>query len=264
MPPSTDDLKAFSAAFGTSASVPLFHLAGITPEAATLEHALSLGMSAEDDMSTGILEAVPVRMLTLQHLEAAYARLDGGASRVGSPVEFEAATDTIQLVALGNPHFSLAECAKLAGLVAASGERCRDDVSIVATLGRASLEEARRRGYARTLEAFGVTLVSDTCWCMLSEPIVPPTAQTLLTNSAKYAHYGPGLTGKRVRFASLSGCVEAAVSGRMPMVRPAWLSGRSTRAKPRGAGGAGIGIRGLKTHAVTTTTLIRLGRALRR
>ena len=45
-----------------------------------------------------------------------------------------------------------------------------------------------------------------------------------MTNSAKYAHYAPGLVGKRVRFASLEGCVQAAVSGRVEAARPAWLT----------------------------------------
>ncbi|HJE38081.1 MAG TPA: aconitase X, partial [Pseudomonas aeruginosa] len=53
---------------------------------------------------------------------------------------------------------------------------------------------------------------------------VPPGARTLMTNSAKYAHYAPGLVGRQVRFASLAGCVEAAVGGRAPAGLPAWLS----------------------------------------
>ncbi|KAM5348949.1 hypothetical protein ACJ41O_008772 [Fusarium nematophilum] len=35
--PSTDDLKAFGAAFATVASAPMFHMVGVTPEATTLE-----------------------------------------------------------------------------------------------------------------------------------------------------------------------------------------------------------------------------------
>ncbi|WP_175575751.1 hypothetical protein, partial [Pseudomonas aeruginosa] len=51
-----------------------------------------------------------------------------------------------------------------------------------------------------------------------------PGARTLMTNSAKYAHYAPGLVSRQVRFAGLAGCVEAAVGGRAPAGLPAWLS----------------------------------------
>jgi len=77
-------------------------------------------------------------------------------------------------------------------------------------------------GHAAALEHFGARLLTDTCWCMLGEPVVPPAARTLLTNSAKFAHYGPGLLDRQVRFASLAGCVAAACTGLAPP-RPAWV-----------------------------------------
>ena len=52
---------------------------------------------------------------------------------------------------------------------------------------------------------------------------MPPAARTILTNSGKYAHYGPGLSGKQVRFAGLADCVAAAVTGCAPAAPPAWL-----------------------------------------
>jgi hypothetical protein len=52
---------------------------------------------------------------------------------------------------------------------------------------------------------------------------VPPAARTLLTNSGKFAHYGPGLTGRELRFAGLAACVEAACTGLAPAEPPAWL-----------------------------------------
>ena len=59
---------------------------------------------------------------------------------------------------------------------------------------------------------------------MLTEPVVPPTAITLVTNSAKFAHYAPGLVGRQVRFASLEGCVVAALTGRVPRAAPRWCA----------------------------------------
>lgn len=60
--------------------------------------------------------------------------------------------------------------------------------------------------------------------CMLNEPVVPPKARNVITNSAKYAHYGPGLVQRSFRYSNLNGCVSAAVTGHAPMARPRWLS----------------------------------------
>jgi len=59
---------------------------------------------------------------------------------------------------------------------------------------------------------------------MILEPIIPPTARTIMTNSGKYAHYGPGLSGRGLRFDSLARCLDAACSGRASHDLPSWLS----------------------------------------
>ena len=92
------------------------------------------------------------------------------------------------------------------------------------TVGRDVLAIATAAGHAQELERFGATILSDTCWCMLGEPVIPPGATTILTNSAKYAHYAPGLVGRRTRFTNLGGCIEAAVTGNvLRRHRPRWV-----------------------------------------
>ena len=56
----------------------------------------------------------------------------------------------MQLVALGNPHFSLAECARLGELcrsATARGEAKHAGVTFVVTTGRQTLAAAREAGY---------------------------------------------------------------------------------------------------------------------
>jgi predicted aconitase/predicted aconitase with swiveling domain len=185
-----DALKAFGAAFATTAAAPMFHIAGITPEAA--------GQNPERS-----------------------ARLDMSALRQGWQALNSSDALDIGLVSLGSPHVSLAECAHLAELV--PGRTRAPEVSIVVTCGREVHEAAARAGYVAPSEAFGVRFVTDTCWCMLGEPVVPPHVQTLMTNSAKYAHYAPGLVGRLVRFGSLGDCIEAACTGRAEPALPVWL-----------------------------------------
>ena len=195
--PSLDDLKAFGAAFATTSAAPLFHIAGVTPEA--LDPAAVL--DADQPLA---VERIALKDLLLSWRELNSAR-----------------DSQVDVVSLGNPHFSLSEFAALARLC--SGRRCHPDVVLAITCGRAVLEQARAAGHIAVLEGFGVTLVIDTCWCMLGEPVIPPAARTLMTNSGKYAHYAPGLAGRTVHFASLGECVDAACTARASGHLPAWL-----------------------------------------
>ena len=193
--PDLDDLKAFGAAFATTSAAPLFHIAGVTPEA--LDPA---------QVTDGPL---PVIKVSLEDLLLSWHELNS------------ARDPQVDVVSLGNPHFSLSEFAHLARLC--QGRKRHPDVVLAITCGRAVLEQARAAGHVGVLEAFGAVIVSDTCWCMLGEPVIPPAARNLMTNSGKYAHYAPGLVGRKVHFASLAECVDAACSATASGRLPAWL-----------------------------------------
>ncbi|WP_414472420.1 aconitase X [Microvirga sp. M2] len=194
--PSQDDLKAFGAAFATTSSAPMFHIVGVTPEAATVEEA------------TGGT-AVPALDVGIEDLARSWSELDNAQDA------------SVDLVSLGNPHFSVRECETLAALC--RGRVKHKDVTLVVTCGRATYDRAREAGILAELERFGVQIVTDTCWCMIIEPVIPPHARTIMTNSGKYAHYGPGLTGRRFHFGSLEDCVAAAATGIADGRRPSWL-----------------------------------------
>ncbi|RON24759.1 hypothetical protein BK660_03580 [Pseudomonas brassicacearum] len=195
--PSLDDLKAFGAAFATTSAAPLFHIAGVTPEAIDPANVVEPNV------------ALPVEKIRPKDLLVSWRELNSARDH------------HVDVVSLGNPHFSLSEFAHLARLC--RGRHKHPDVVLAITCGRAVLEQAREAGHIAVIEAFGATLVTDTCWCMLGEPVIPPAATTLMTNSGKYAHYAPGLVGRKVHFASLAECVDTAcnaiASGRLP----AWL-----------------------------------------
>ncbi|EJL97768.1 hypothetical protein PMI18_04254 [Pseudomonas sp. GM102] len=195
--PSLDDLKAFGAAFATTSAAPLFHIAGITPEAIDPAQVLEVD---------GFL---PVEKIRLNDLLLSWRELNS------------ARDSRVDVVSLGNPHFSFSEFAHLARLCI--GRHKHPDVVLAITCGRAVLEQAREAGHIAVIEAFGATLVTDTCWCMLGEPVIPLAAKTLMTNSGKYAHYAPGLVGRKVHFASIKECVDAACNATASGRLPAWL-----------------------------------------
>lgn len=191
--PGEDDLKALCAAYGTTSAAPMLHVAGHTPEA-DLPPA-----PGADRVTIG----------------------PGDFARLWD--EFNRGGEKIDLVALGSPHFSAAECAAFAALMA--GSRVAPGVTAIVTLGRATLATITATGVKAALEAAGVRIVPDLCWCSISEPVFPPAAQVLMTNSGKYAHYAPGLSNRAVRFGPLAHCAEAARSGLAPATPPAWISG---------------------------------------
>jgi predicted aconitase/predicted aconitase with swiveling domain len=195
--PSRDDLKAFAAAFATTSAAPMFHIVGITPEAPDLATALGGGTAAEAPRIGGA------------ELLAAWWELNGVES---APVA---------CIAIGNPHASFEELAAIATLT--EGRAKAAATQAIITTSRAMLARARAAGVAQSLERFGFRLVTDTCWCMIEEPVIPPGPGSLLTNSGKYVHYGPGLTGRRVRFAGLAACVDAAATGSFDGTPPGWL-----------------------------------------
>lgn len=130
--------------------------------------------------------------------------------------------DEVELVAIGSPHASLAECRALAE--ALGGRKRHPDVAVIVTAGHEVIAKARGEGILARLQESGVQVLPDLCWCSISEPVFPTRTRAVMTNSGKYAHYGPGLSGRTVRFGSLADCVSAALSGRVPPRLPEWLS----------------------------------------
>ncbi|KAM0550219.1 hypothetical protein ACHAPJ_009067 [Fusarium lateritium] len=189
------DLKAFGAGFATTSSAPMFHINGITPEASTV--------FVPGDLEESRIEMDDLRM-TWKQLNTA-------------------TDDTVGIIALGNPHFALEEFPQLIKLI--EGRAKQPEVDIVITLGRFVYQQAKEVGYLETLERLGAKFINDTCWCMLQEPVVPRRRCNIMTNSAKYAHYGPGITGKKFHFGSMASCVEAACTGkrRSDDASPKWL-----------------------------------------
>lgn len=197
--PCKDDLKAFGAAFATVSGAPMFHIVGVTPEATSLEAVI-----AATDVRT-----VDVR---LKDLSICWDKLN-------SPVR----NKSIDLISLGNPHFSVSELRKLAELC--RGRKKAKDVSVIVTCGRATYSLATQAGFVGELEEFGVLIMTDTCWCMITDPVIHPSTKVIMTNSGKYAHYGPGLTGRDFYFGSLRGCVDVACGSIVEEAKPRWIDG---------------------------------------
>ncbi len=193
--PSEDQLKALGAASASSGGVALFHIVGVTPEAVSLDSAFQ-GMPP--------LETIHI---TMDHLRASRNELTYSDN------------DNLDLVVLGSPHFSLAEFKQLAPLIA--GKQKHPSIKFLVTSSRAMTQLAKQAGFLDSLQSFGAQLTVDTC--ILATPMLPQEIKYLMTNSAKFAYYTPGLLGREITFGSLKDCVNSAVEGRIIRDESLWV-----------------------------------------
>ena len=138
-------------------------------------------------------------------LHAARDRLSTARAKAGERVD---------AVAVGSPHFSVAEFERL--LAALNGRRLK--IPFYVCTGRHTLDELQRAGI--DLTSSGLTVVADTC--IVVTPILPANTGLLLTNSGKFAHYTRPNTGYDVLYGSLSDCAETAVAGRLVRDEAIW------------------------------------------
>ena len=194
--PDQDQLKAFAAAAASSGSVAMFHIVGVTPEAPTLADAFG-GRQPSRRLAVGLAE---LRRARDELRTAGGQRLD--------------------VVALGSPHCSLAECRAVAALV--PGLRLAPGIQFFITTSRAVRDLLARGGELAALHEFGAEVTADTC--VVVSPLIARSARVLMTNSAKYAHYGPGILNVGVVFGSTEDCVRSAALGVIDVDDGPWAS----------------------------------------
>jgi predicted aconitase len=189
-----DRLKALGAAAASSGSVAMFHVVGSTPEAPSLDAAL------------GQRPAAAVEIIGLAELRAARDELSSAAG------------DRLVAVALGTPHASLVELERYAAML--GDRRVHPDVELLVSTGRDVLAAAEKRGTVARLRAAGAELLVDTCSYL--SPSLRRTDGAVMTDSAKWAWYGPMNVGARPVLASAADCIRSAVAGRILRDDRAW------------------------------------------
>ena len=166
-----DDLKALGAAMAASGAVALYHVEGLTPEAAQMKpHGLEL-------VQVGVEE-----------LKRTRARLNSGQQP--------------DLVVLGCPHASLDEIVDLAHRL--EGRTLSTPLWICTA--RVTRDSAARMGLVQVIEEAGGRVVADTC--MVVSPMEELGYRTTAVDSGKAAAYLPGFCGQRVVFDDLPALLE--------------------------------------------------------
>ncbi|MFP3042543.1 aconitase X catalytic domain-containing protein [Treponema primitia] len=188
---SVDQLKMLSAALASSGSVALFHIVGLTPEAPTLDAAF-LGGKAQSEM-----------VFDQKALNETREKLNKHHG------------EDISLVAIGCPHASMEELEEIAGFM--KGKKVKSGIHFWIMVSVAIKAIAQRSGYLDIIKEAGGKIVLDTCPILspMQDLIKANGLKSMVTNSAKLAHYGPGQIAIPTYYGDLEKCLNAAVSGKI-------------------------------------------------
>lgn len=185
---SSDNLKALSAAAASSGAVDLFHILGVTPEASTYEDAFQ--------------GKEPTQIIDIGEEELLTARRNLSTVKEGK----------VDLVVIGCPHASFPEVKQLNQLL--GGRKIARGVELWVQTNRVVYHWLKEAGLLESLSFSGVKVTTDTCNLNWPRNIWDNWGfRLLVTNSGKWAHYAPGLTGLQVIFGNIQKCVEAALKG---------------------------------------------------
>jgi hypothetical protein len=181
-------------ATGASAGgVGLFHVVGITPEAPTLEAIVA--PNAE------------YVVMTAEDVRQARDQLSTTAS------------DKLDAVSLGTPHFSIAEFRALAEVIGA-GPKFAEHIDFYISTSRDVMSRAKDLGYLDIFLTAGGRVLTDTCTYVT--PVMSANVKNVMTNSGKWAWYAPGNLGIDTVLGSLSECVASARAGRVVRDESLW------------------------------------------
>ena len=182
---SFEQLKNLMVPLPVSGAVAMCHIAGITPEAPTVQDALGHRKPEEE---------IIVSKKEIDEVYFEYAGADG---------------EPVPLVVLGCPHLTIGELEQVASLI--EGKRVKSRLWV----GTAEqiLALARRMGYADIIEKAGGVFAR--C-CMAGIPFgqFPEGTNVVATNSIKAAHYISRIGGIKTIFGTTEDCVKAAVAGK--------------------------------------------------
>ena len=179
--------KHFGAAAASSGGVEMYHIVGVTPEAAT-ESAAFGGNRVVETFRYGTAER----------------------QRVYETLNSNARDPDVDYVMLGCPHAALEQIAEVCTLLA--GRKISANCRLWIFTSRIMKLEADRAGYTQVIRAAGGHVLTDTCSAI--GQALPPGTKVAALDSAKQVHYLPAIMGIQAWFGSTADCIDAALTGR--------------------------------------------------
>ena len=185
--PTSDEMKHLGAAMASWGSTALFHLVGITPEAASL-----------GDIDA---EALPAEDITGDDLDQLGAR-------------FGAEGEQVDVVVFAAPQLSLVEMNRVAALC--DGRTVHPETALIVCTSPAVYADAQRMGFVGSIESAGGKVLRGTCFYnQYAREIGEANGwRRLLSNSAKIVNILGGY-GYQPALASMEDCIASACAGKM-------------------------------------------------
>lgn len=186
--PTSDELKHFGAALASYGSVPLFHMPGVTPEAADVASAFD-GPVPDPD---------PITRTDVDDFYRSFGRHEDG----------------VDVVVFAAPQLSMIEMQEVARLL--EGRRVHDGTALLIATSPENKTACDRMGITETIESAGGVLLRGVCFYqMYARELGEANGwQRLVSNSAKLVNIISGY-GYRPVLATTESCIDAAISGRM-------------------------------------------------
>jgi predicted aconitase len=185
--------KHFGAAAASSGGVEMYHVPGVTPEAATLEQAMGSNRPR----------------VTIKYGQAERRRIYESLNANGNSAD-------VDYIMLGCPHASLEQIQDAARLL--DGRKIATGRSLWIFTSRAIKTMADLNGLTKTIQNAGGIIMTDTCSAI--GRFVPKGAKVVALDSAKQVHYLPAMMNVEAWFGSTEDCIRAAITGRWDGVCP--------------------------------------------
>ena len=182
-----DRMKQFCSSIAATSATELCHIAGLTPEAQTLEMAVGPGR-IEREIT-----------VTLADCEDSLAMI---CAEGGGPVDF---------ISIGCPHLSIDELKDVAEYL--RGKTVAKGVELQVWTSYAIKAMATVNGYTRAIEEAGGYVLTGTCPVALGKESYKH-ATAMVMNGAKQAFTMRNKTDVPVYYGSMRQCLDAAVKGR--------------------------------------------------
>ena len=103
-----------------------------------------------------------------------------------------------------------------------AGRRVKPGTRFYVSTSRGVRQLVEAKGWLAELERAGVEIPVDVC--TYYSPKIQNLGRRVMTNSAKWAYYAPGMLGVEVAFGSLRECVESAIRGEVWRDPSLWLN----------------------------------------
>ncbi|MBW1783469.1 MAG: aconitase X catalytic domain-containing protein [Deltaproteobacteria bacterium] len=178
-------LKYLMAPLSVSGSVSICHIAGLTPEAPTIETALNRRKPSE------------VIIVGPNHIRDALSQYEGDLNHVDMAI-------------FGCPHCTVSEVKLLASFL--EGKKISGAKRLWLGMPYPLYYLAQQMGYVRMVEDAGGVFASS-CMAMIPDAPIPEGVKTIATNSFKAAHYISRLTKGAVKviIGDMEACVHAVI-----------------------------------------------------